>query len=64
MKTFQQFIAEVYARNVIQPLDPYMTMPSEKHKGLDLIRKIIPRPFGKLSKNKTPQKNKATTKVS
>ena len=64
MKTFQQFIAEVYARNVIQPLDPYMTMPSEKHKGLDLIRKIRYKPFGKLSKNKTPQNNKTTAKVS
>jgi len=64
MKTFQQFIAEVDARNVIQPLDPYMTIPSVKGKGLDLIKKIRYKPFGQGPLTKTPKTNKETTKVS
>tara|TARA_Y100001973_G_C5198894_1_gene336232 strand:+ start:1261 stop:1431 length:171 start_codon:yes stop_codon:yes gene_type:complete len=53
MKTFRQFMET--ARNKIVPLDPYMTVPSDKGR-LKLIKKDIPPiwddPLAKVNKNK------------
>jgi len=53
MKTFRQFMED--ARNKIVPLDPYMTVPSDKGR-LKLIKKYIPPiwddPLAKVNKKK------------